>query len=125
MPQVSQICNDKIDKLRGQYRTCIDLTGAFKQIPVTPGFSQKILAIVTKRGYAVPNRMMFGIKTAPSIWNTNMQRLIHGHNGNTPVKAAVVVDDVCVTGDSPQEHFDNLQHSIQIPTLYIAYAKNK
>ena len=48
--------------------------------------------------------MQFGIKTAPSIWNTNMQRLIHGHDGKTPVKAAVVVDDVCVTGDSAQEH---------------------
>ena len=38
-----------------------------KHIPVTHGFSQKILGMVTPRGYAVPTRMQFGYKTAPSI----------------------------------------------------------
>ena len=104
IPHVYSTCNEQLDKLKGEYRTCIDLKGAFKQIPVTPGFSQKILAIVTPRGYAVPTRMQFGIKTAPAIWNSNMQKLIHGQDGRGPVKAACMVDDVCVTGDSPQEH---------------------
>ena len=81
MPNVYTTCSEQIDKLKGEYRTCIDLEGAFKQIPVTPGFSQKILAIVTPRGYVVPTRMQFGIKTVPSIWNSNMQKLIHGMGG--------------------------------------------
>ena len=112
MPHVYTSCNEELDKLCGEYRTCIDLKGAFKQIMVTPGFSQKILAIVTPRGYAIPQRMQFGIKTAPGIWNANMQRLIHGQDGKEPVKAAVIVDDVCVTGDSPEEHFANLHEFI-------------
>ncbi|CAL4063727.1 unnamed protein product, partial [Meganyctiphanes norvegica] len=64
------------------------------------------------RGYAIPQRMQFGIKTAPGIWNSNMQRLIHGHDGKEPVKAAVIVDDVCVTGNNAEEHFANLHEFI-------------
>merc|ERR1711895_361007 len=71
-------CGDQLDKLRGEFRSCIDLKGAFKQIPVTPGLSQQVLTIVTPRGYYAPTRMQFGIKTAPAIWNNSMQKLIHG-----------------------------------------------
>ena len=67
-------CNSELDKLKGEYCTCIDLKGAFKQIPITPGFSQRICAIVTPRGYFMPKRMQFGIKKAPAIWNANMQK---------------------------------------------------
>ncbi|CAL4142201.1 unnamed protein product, partial [Meganyctiphanes norvegica] len=56
--------------------------------------------------------MQFGIKTAPGIWNSNMQRLIHGHDGKEPVKAAVIVDGVCVTGNNAEEHFANLHEFI-------------
>ncbi|CAL4062757.1 unnamed protein product, partial [Meganyctiphanes norvegica] len=77
IPHISTTCSEELDKLKGEYRSCIDLKGAFKQIPVTPGFSQKVLAVVTPRGYAVPTRMQFGIKTAPAIWNSNMRKLIH------------------------------------------------
>merc|ERR1711872_246476 len=52
IPHVFTTCTEQLDKLKGEY----------KQIPITPGFSQKILAIVTPRGYAVPTRMQFGIK---------------------------------------------------------------
>ena len=121
IPHVSTSCDEQLDKLKGQYRSCIDLKGAFKQIAVTPGFSQKILAIVTPRGYAVPTRMQFGIKTAPAIWNSNMQRLIHGMDGRGPVSAACMVDDVCVTGQTPQEHFENLHEFIY--RLYAAGLK--
>ena len=95
-------CSEQLDKLKGEYRSCIDLKGAFKQIPVTPGFSQKMLAIVTPRGYVVPTRMQFGIKTVPSIWNSNMNKLIHGMDGRGPVSAACMGDDVCVKGQTPQ-----------------------
>ena len=44
IPHVHTSCNSELDKLKGEYRTCIDLKGAFKQIPVTPEFSQKICA---------------------------------------------------------------------------------
>ena len=113
--------NEQFDKLKGKHRSCIDLTGAFKQVRMTPGFSQKICAIVTPRGYWMPKRMQFGIKTTPAIWNTKMQKLIHSFKGRGPVKAACVVDDVCVTGDTPEEHFENLHEFIY--RLYAAGLK--
>ena len=69
----------------------------------------------------MPTRMQFGIKTAPAIWNANMQKLIHGMNGRGPVEAACMVDDVCVTGKSPREHFENLHEFIY--RLYAASLK--
>ena len=101
IPSVFSTCSEQLDKLKDEYRTCIDLKGAFKQIPVTPGFSQKLLAVVTPRGFATPSTMQFDIKTAPAIWQNHMQKLIHGMNGKGPIKAAVVVDDVCISGDTP------------------------
>ena len=79
---------------------------------MTPGFSEKICAIVTPRGYFVPKRVQFGIRTASAIWNTNMQKLIHGYGGRGPVKTSCVVDDVCVMGESPEEHFENLHEMV-------------
>ena len=73
------------------------------------------------RRYAIPKRMQFGIKTAPAIWNTHMQKLIHSFGGRGPEKAACVVDDVCVTGDTPQEHFDNMHEFVY--RLYAAGLK--
>ena len=66
IPHVYTSCNEQFDKLKGEYRSCIDLTGAFKQIKMTPGFSRKIYAIVTPRGYAMPKTMQFGIKNGTS-----------------------------------------------------------
>ena len=106
-----------MDKLKGQFRSVIDMTGAFQQIEMAPGRSRQICAIVTPRGYFVPNDMQFGIKTAPAIWNSNIRQLLHSFNGRGPIKAANVVDDICVTGDMPQEHFNNL-HEL----LYRLYA---
>merc|ERR1711888_498244 len=51
IPHVYSTMNEQFDKLKGQYRTCIDLSRAFKQIEMKPGFSQRICAIVTPRGY--------------------------------------------------------------------------
>ena len=121
-PHVYSTCNEQLDKLRGEFRTCVDLSGAFKQVPVPPGFSQKVLAVVTSRGYAVPTMMPFGVKTAPGIWNSNMNKLIHGMDGKSPIPStACIVDDVCLTGASPQEHFDNLHELVY--RLYAAGLK--
>ena len=42
IPQVPTVCSDEIDKLKGQYRSVIDMTGAFQQIPMAPGLSRDI-----------------------------------------------------------------------------------
>ena len=121
-PHVFSTCNEQFDKLKGEYRSTIDLSGAFNQIAVPEGFSQKVLAVVTPRGYAIPTRMPFGVKTAPGIWTSNMNKLIHGMGGRKPLKStACIVDDVCVTGATPKEHLENLHELIY--RLYAAGLK--
>ena len=108
IPDVFKTCTEELAKVAGEYRSCVDLSGAFKQVVLTDQFSRKILAVVTPRGYAIPNRLMFGVKTAPAIFNANMRKLMHSCNGQGPIKAAQMVDDVCLSGDNPYEHFSNL-----------------
>ena len=110
VPHVTTSCDEQIERLAGgEFFTVVDLRGAFKQIKVNPGLSQKILAIVTPRGYAIPKRLQYGVKVAPGIWNQAMNKLINSR-GTTgkPIPAAVVVDDVCITGKSAKEHLENL-----------------
>ena len=117
IPDVYTTCTDELAKVAGEYRTCIDLSGAFKQIPVDDLFSRKLLAVVTPWGYGLPKTLMFGVKTAPAIFNSHMRKLIHACNGKGPVKCAQMVDDVCLSGANPKEHFDNLAE-----LLYRLYA---
>ena len=88
IPNVYTTCTDELAKVKGEYRTCIDLSGAFKQIPVNELFSRKLLAVVTPWGYGLPKSLMFGVKTAPAIFNSHMRKLIHTCNGRGPVKCA-------------------------------------
>ena len=115
--EVFTSCADELAKCAGEFRSCIDLSGAYKQIWLTDLFSRRILAVVTPRGYAIPNKLMFGVKTAPAIFNANMRKLLHSCNGKGPIKCAQMVDDICVSGKSPKEHFDNLAE-----LLYRLYA---
>lgn len=108
IPDVFTTCNDELAKCAGEYRTCVDLQGAYKQVVINDHFSRKILAVVTPRGYAIPNRLMFGVKTAPAIFNANMRKLMHSCNGKGPIRAAQMVDDVCLSGANPKEHFENV-----------------
>ena len=58
------------------------------------------------------NRLMFVVKIAPAIFNANMHKLTHSCNGIGPIKAAQMVDDVCLTDKSPSEYFDSLAEFI-------------
>ena len=101
-------CNEQLDKLKGEFYSCLDIDGAFNQIINDPNTS-RYLAIVTNRGYLIPLRMPFGLKTAPKIFQSAMDKLIHGMDGKSPIPStACVVDDICITGSTPQEHFNNL-----------------
>ena len=117
VPDIFTTCSDELAKVAGEYRSCVDLSGAYKQVMLTDNFSRKILAVVTPRGYAIPNRLMFGVKTAPAIFNANMRKLMHSCNGRGPIECAQMVDDICLSGSNPKEHFDNLAE-----LLYRLYA---
>ena len=108
-PYMFPTCNEQLGKLRGEMYTVLDCKGAFGQIEVDTEAGE-LLTIATPEGYAQPTRLPFGIKTAPKIFQSNMDKLIHGMDGKSPIpNTACIVDDICVTGLTPQDHFNNLR----------------
>ena len=84
--------DEQCEKLTGDYFTCLDITGAFPHIVMKEN-SRKILTVVTIRGYAEPFRLPFGVKTAPKIFQSNIDKLLAGIPN-----VACIVDDICITG---------------------------
>ncbi|MEL6806100.1 MAG: hypothetical protein AAFO91_20260, partial [Bacteroidota bacterium] len=97
IPDLYTTCTDELAKVAGEYRTTVDLQGAFNQVPANDMLIRKLLAVVTPWGYAIPDCLMFGVKTAPAIFNSNMRKLLHACNGKGPVNCAQMVDDVCLS----------------------------
>ena len=99
--------NEQLLKLQGQCFTTLDMSGAYGQMEVGEG--GKILVLNTPKGFKEPTRMPPGVKTGPKIFQSAQDRLIQGMNGKAPIPNTVcVVDDICVTGATPDEHFNNL-----------------
>ena len=119
-------CAEQLDKLKGQFYSCLDVEGAFTQVLIKPD-SRKWCTAVTHRGYLEPTRLPFGIKTAPKIFQEGMDRMIHGMDGKSPVpNTACICDDICVTGATPQEHFANLTELlIRLDTAGLKLNKEK
>ena len=95
--------NEQIDKLKGEYYTCLDINGAFTHIELEEE-TQDLLTYSTHRGFIKPTRLPFGVKTAPAIFQSYMDKLLAGIPS-----CACIVDDICVTGNTPSEHFRNLE----------------
>ena len=112
--------NEQIEKLNGEYYTVLDFSGAYQQIKVYEPH-RKFLTIVTPWGYLQPERLQFGIKTAPKIFQSNMDQLLAGIPS-----IACIVDDVCITGKTPKDHFENLEkvlHRIEAAGLKLSRPK--
>ena len=99
--------NEQLLKLQGQCFTTLDMSGAYGQMEVGEG--GEILVLNTPQGFKQPTRMPPGVKTGPKIFQAAIDRLIQGMDGKAPIpKTVCVMDDICVTGSTPEEHFNNL-----------------
>ena len=94
VPDIFTTCSDEFAKCAGEYRTCVDLEGAFQQMSVEDMLSRLLLAVVTPWGYGIPKVLMYGVKTAPALFNAAMRRLLHSCNGGGPLTCAQMVDDL-------------------------------
>ena len=81
----------------------IDLKNAYLQMEVEET-SKQYITINTHKGLFRYNRLPFGIKTAPSIWQRAMGQTLQGIPN-----VEVMLDDIIVTGKSDAAHLENLE----------------
>ena len=91
----------------GCYFTKIDLADAHSQILLGPE-SQKRLVLSTHQEELLQLQLPFGISSAPSYFQQIMDQLTGDLKG-----VAVYLDDILVSGSSPQEHLSKLKGLLQ------------
>ncbi|KAJ8346761.1 hypothetical protein SKAU_G00281620 [Synaphobranchus kaupii] len=87
----------------GERFSKIDLAQAYLQMEMEES-SQKYLTINTTKGLYQYNRLVFGISSAPAIWQRAMDQVLQGIPGTQ-----CYLDDIIVTGADDETHLVNLQ----------------
>ncbi|KIH66176.1 reverse transcriptase [Ancylostoma duodenale] len=87
----------------GQLFSQIDLADAYLQVEVDEN-SKELLTVNTHRGLFQYNRLTFGVKFAPGIFQQIIDSMIAGLTG-----VAAYFDDIIVTGRTVDEHRQNLE----------------
>ncbi|PIO73744.1 hypothetical protein TELCIR_04276 [Teladorsagia circumcincta] len=80
----------------------IDLSDAYLQLELSEESKKKVV-INTHKGLFRYNRLPFGIKTAPAIFQQVMNKMVTGLQG-----VAAYLDHILVSGRTEQEHKENL-----------------
>ncbi|PIO56079.1 hypothetical protein TELCIR_22528 [Teladorsagia circumcincta] len=80
----------------------IDLSDAYLPFELSEE-SKRQVVINTHRGVFQYNRLPFGIKTAPGIFQQVMNKMVSGLKGVT-----TSLDDILVSGITKEEHNENL-----------------
>ncbi|XP_061152316.1 uncharacterized protein K02A2.6-like [Syngnathus typhle] len=86
----------------GEHFTKIDLAQAYLQMEMDES-SRKYLTINTHKGLYQYNRLVFGITSAPAIWQRAMDQVLQGIPGTQ-----CYLDDIIVTGWDKESHLQNL-----------------
>ena len=81
----------------------LDLANAYLQLELDED-SKKYVTISTHKGLFRYNRLLFGVSSAPSLF----QRTMEGIVGNIP-NVLVYFDDILVAGSSEEEHLHTLE----------------
>ncbi|XP_036341085.1 uncharacterized protein K02A2.6-like, partial [Rhagoletis pomonella] len=90
-----------------KYFSHIDLSDAFLQIEVDES-SKELLRINTHLGLFRYNRMIFGVKTFPAIFQQVMDKMLIGLE-----YAAAYIDDIFVSGRDQSEHDRNVHEVLR------------
>ena len=70
--------------------------------------SQEYLTINTHQGLYRYNRLVFGITSAPAIWQRSIDQVLDGVGGTS-----CILDDIIITGKNDQEHLDHLEEVLK------------
>ena len=92
---------------RSRYFTKLDLRKGYHQIGLDKE-SRQITTFVTHQGLFRDKRFMFGISSAPEMYQNIVRQVLHGCGGSVNIP-----DDVIVHGKTKQEHDERLQCVLQ------------
>lgn len=95
----------------------IDLSQAYLQVPLDE-LSKKYLTLNTHKGLFQFNRLPFGVASAPSIFQRIMENVLQGLPG-----VCIYVDDILVSGKTPEEHLRNLLKHLEEAGLRLKRSK--
>ncbi|XP_039602322.1 uncharacterized protein K02A2.6-like [Polypterus senegalus] len=87
----------------GQRFSKLDLADAYLQMEVEED-SKVFLTINTIKGLYRYNRLVFGVASAPAIWQRAMDQILQSVPG-----VQCYLDDIIVTGMTDEEHLENLK----------------
>ena len=97
----------------------VDLKHAYLQMEVSVD-SCPLLTINTEKSLYRYNRLVFGVASAPAIWQRSMDMVLQGILG---VKC--IIDDMIITGKDDAEHLHNYHLSLgQTLTLFFVQYDN-
>uniref|UniRef100_A0AAV2JTD4 Gypsy retrotransposon integrase-like protein 1 n=4 Tax=Knipowitschia caucasica TaxID=637954 RepID=A0AAV2JTD4_KNICA len=91
----------------GKRFTKVDLAEAYLQMEIEED-SKMFLTINTLKGLYRYNRLVFGVASAPAIWQRAMDQVLQGIPGTQ-----CYLDDIIVTGANDNEHLENLHKVLQ------------
>ena len=91
----------------GKLFTKLDLSHAYQQL-LLDAESRKYTTINTTKGLFQYQRLPFGVSSAPAIFQRTMDSLLQDLPG-----VVVYLDDVLVTGDSEENHLENLNRVLE------------
>ncbi|XP_058816755.1 uncharacterized protein K02A2.6-like [Topomyia yanbarensis] len=92
--------------------TKIDLVQAYLQMEVAPE-DREILTLSTHRGLYRPNRLMYGVASAPAIWQRQMEIILQGIDG-----VSVFLDDIKISGADDETHLRRLEEVLRRLNLH-------
>jgi len=81
----------------------IDLKQAYLQLSVAEA-DREILTLSTHKGLFRCNRLMYGVASAPAIWQRTIENILQGIPG-----VAVFLDDIRIAGKDTEQHLERLE----------------
>ena len=102
--------NEILDHLgNAKFFSALDLSSGFHQIPMEET-SKKYTTFSTPKGHFHYNRMPFGLKNAPAIFQRMIDTALRGLIGKY---CFVYLNDIIIFGDTIQKHNENLTIILQ------------
>ena len=92
----------------GKVFSKLDMSQAYLQLPLDDT-SKELVTINTYKGLFKYNRLLFGVSSAPAVFQRCMESLIQGCKG-----VAICLDDILITGKTVEDHLVNLDKVLSI-----------